>query len=192
MYIMFKRRDPHGFFQTVREFCWPSMGWGRAATYLKHRVLRISDTPHNIALGLALGLGVSFTPLLGTHFVQAGALALMFRANVAAAILGTFVGNPLTFPFFWWAGFSFGGYLFTLFGLNHIVNLPDTLDMYVMWGIITTHPWDLFFPWMLGGYLLCIFSIPAAYYVYFYIVEGAKIARAKAVAMRQAKKARKQ
>lgn len=159
--------------------------------YLKHRVLRIADNTHNIALGLAIGLGISFTPLLGTHFIQAGAVAFMFRANVAAAILGTFIGNPLTFPFFWWAGISAGGFIFALFGLSADANIPVKLDFEALWKIITTHPWDLFMPWMVGGYLLALVSVPAAYYIYFHLVTGAKIAKEKAFALRQKEREKK-
>lgn len=182
---MFKRRVPLSFTKTTKEFFWPSMGWKRAMSYLKHRVLRISDNTHNIALGLAIGLGISFTPLLGTHFVQAGALAFIFRANVAAAILGTFIGNPLTFPFFWWAGISAGGFLFALFGMSADANIPTHLDMSALWIIIKTHPWDLFMPWMLGGYLLAVITTPAGYYVYYKLIVAAKIAKEKAFARRQ-------
>lgn len=160
-------------------------------SYLKHRVLRIADNTHNISLGLAIGLGISFTPLLGTHFVQAGALAFIFRANVAAAILGTFVGNPLTFPFFWWAGISAGGFIFALFGLSAEANIPVHLDAAAMWKIITSHPWDLFMPWMVGGYLLAIASIPAAYYVYYNLVTAAKIAKDRAFRKRQKERAKR-
>ncbi|WP_241963403.1 DUF2062 domain-containing protein [Paracoccus suum] len=42
---------------------------------------------------------VSFTPLFGLHFVAAGLLAWAVSGNVLAALIGTLVGNPLTFPF---------------------------------------------------------------------------------------------
>ncbi len=187
---MFKRRVPLSFVDTVKQFFWPAMGWKRAVSYLKHRVLRISDNTHNIALGLAIGLGISFTPLLGTHFIQAGALAFIFRANIAAAMIGTFIGNPLTFPFFWWAGISAGGFIFALFGLSAEANIPVNLDVEAMWAIITSHPWDLFMPWMVGGYLLAVMSVPAAYYVYYNLVKAAKIAKDRAFARRQKERAK--
>ena len=49
-------------------------------------------------MGLAVGVGVTFTPLFGFHFLTAAIVALIFRGNILAAILATFVGNPLTFP----------------------------------------------------------------------------------------------
>ena len=44
---------------------------------------------------------VSFTPLLGLHFLLAIIFAYMIRGNFIAALIGTVVGNPITFPFIW-------------------------------------------------------------------------------------------
>ncbi|WP_330448804.1 DUF2062 domain-containing protein [Paracoccus marcusii] len=42
---------------------------------------------------------VNFTPLFGFHFLSAAAVAWIIRGNVLAALLATFVGNPVTLPF---------------------------------------------------------------------------------------------
>lgn len=94
---MFKRRDKRTTFQSVRQAVWPRGGWKRAAQYIKHRVHRLPDTPEKIARGIFIGLFVSFSPFFGLHFVIAAFLAALLRANVVAAVLGTFVGNPVTF-----------------------------------------------------------------------------------------------
>ena len=54
-----------------------------------------------IASGVACGAMVSFTPLLGLHFLLAIMFAFLIRGNLIAALTGTFVGNPITFPFIW-------------------------------------------------------------------------------------------
>ena len=90
---MFQRRVPLTPLQNLKEIFWPSMGWIRAIKYTKHRIVRLSDSTHKIALGLAFGAAVSFSPIMGTHFVQAGILAYIFRANLVASLVGTFVGT---------------------------------------------------------------------------------------------------
>lgn len=152
------------------------MGWKRSLIYIKHRLLRVADTTHSIALGLAIGLGVSFTPLLGTHFIQAGLIALILRGNVFTAMLGTWIGNPWTFPFFWWAGFSFGAFLFGFFGLEGASSIPENITLTVIYEDF----WSLFMPWMLGGYILLVLSIPPSYFMYYKMIESAKVAREKA------------
>lgn len=76
----------------------PATGWRRAANYLGHRVKRLPDSPHRIALGLACGVFVSFSPFFGLHFFLAALFAYMLRGNVLAGLMGTAVGNPISFP----------------------------------------------------------------------------------------------
>lgn len=97
--MVFKRRDRLPWSARMREAVLPRTGWRRAVEYLAHRVRRIPDTPHRIALGFACGAFVSFTPLFGLHVFAAVAVAWAIRANVFAALVGTAIGNPLTFPF---------------------------------------------------------------------------------------------
>jgi len=96
--VVFKRKNKQTYWQWIVEFLYPRKGWRRGMDYLGHRVKRLPDTPHKIAMGIACGVFVTFTPLFGLHFLAAWLLALLFRGNVFAALLGTFVGNPITFP----------------------------------------------------------------------------------------------
>lgn len=97
--MVFKRRDKRGVGQHVWDAFFPRKGWRRAIEYIGHRVKRLPDTPHKISLGFACGVFVSFSPLFGLHFLYAAICAFILRGNVLAALLGTFFGNPLTFPF---------------------------------------------------------------------------------------------
>ncbi len=78
---------------------WPKGGWGRAFSYVKHRVRRLPDPPHRIARGIMAGTMASFTPFFGFHFVTAALIGWVMRGNILAAMLATFFGNPITFPF---------------------------------------------------------------------------------------------
>ncbi|MGB0719538.1 MAG: DUF2062 domain-containing protein [Bdellovibrionales bacterium] len=188
---MFKRREALSLLQIIRELFWPSMGWVRAFKYAKMRIIRLSDSSHKIAMGLAIGTGISFTPIVGTHFVQAGLLAYISRSNLIASLIGTFVGNPWTFPFMWWAAMSFGSYLFGLFGLPASTALPEHMNLSVLWDLIRHDPLRIFLPWAVGGYLLCFLSIPLTYSLYYNMVRGAKLARKKA-RLRKARKVAKE
>lgn len=95
--MVFKRRDKRPFWMVMKELVWPKGGWGRAAYYVWHRLRRLPDPPHRIARGIFAGIFVSFSPFFGLHFFLAAGLALIMRGNVIAALLATFVGNPLTF-----------------------------------------------------------------------------------------------
>jgi len=82
----------------AREFVYPRGGFRRAAQYVTHRLRRLPDEPHRIARGVFAGVFVSFTPFFGFHFLSAALLGWVMRGNIIAALLATFVGNPLTTP----------------------------------------------------------------------------------------------
>lgn len=97
--------------EQLRVAVWPRHSWIRSSRYYGKRVLRLTATPHAIALGFAAGAFASFTPLLGFHFIIAFALAYVIGGNLIAAALGTSVGNPLTFPFIWASTFKVGSWI---------------------------------------------------------------------------------
>ncbi|WP_028030274.1 DUF2062 domain-containing protein [Gemmobacter nectariphilus] len=98
--MVFKRRESRPWSRVVLEFFWPRGGWKRASSYILHRLRRLPDSPERIARGVFAGVFVSFTPLFGFHFLSAAAVAWLYRGNIIAALLATFVGNPITFPIF--------------------------------------------------------------------------------------------
>lgn len=177
---MFIRRQPLSPLQTIKQIFWPSMGFRRAARYVYLRLVRLSDSTHKIAAGLSIGVGISFSPILFTHFIQAGLIAYAIRANVLSALIGTFVGTPWTFPFMWWASISLGSGLFELFGLPASRNLPENIDFAVFWQILTHQPMRIFAPWFVGGYLLGIVALFVTYPVFYYFIKAAKAARTRA------------
>ena len=95
---MFKRRERRSIFRFFFEVVFSLKGITRAIEYVGIRLKRIPDTPHKISLGMSCGIFASFTPLFGLHFLIAGLLSYLLRANVLASLIGTFVGNPITFP----------------------------------------------------------------------------------------------
>ncbi len=54
------------------------------------------DPPETVAASFALGVAISFTPLIGLHWVIALTLAFLLRLNKVDILLGTLVVNPLT------------------------------------------------------------------------------------------------
>lgn len=96
--MVFKRRNRRSVWRAIADSVYPRTGWRRALNYISHRLKRLPDTPHKIALGFSCGVFVCFSPLFGMHFFYATFLALLLRGNVLAALTGTFFGNPITFP----------------------------------------------------------------------------------------------
>lgn len=51
-----------------------------------------------VAGGLAVGVLISFTPLIGLHMVMAAVAAYVLRLNLPAALVGAWFMNPVTAP----------------------------------------------------------------------------------------------
>tara|TARA_E500000331_G_C17214862_1_gene695440 strand:- start:611 stop:1198 length:588 start_codon:yes stop_codon:yes gene_type:complete len=82
--------------------------FNRTKKYILLNLKRMKGSSHEIALGLACGISVSFTPFLGLHALFAITLAWVLRGSMAAALIGTLFGNPWTFPFIWYLSYEVG------------------------------------------------------------------------------------
>lgn len=181
--MYFKRRVLRTKMQNIREALWPSMGWWRLLKYYRARIVRLSSPAHSIAVNLAGGAAMSFTPFFGAHIFTALGFAWLTGAgmNVVAAMVGTFVGNPWTFPFLLYSSYRVGKWLLQYSGaMDFDVHLDsnfveDHADG--LWDFLVTNFYDVFVPTALGGTILAILSFPIYYYTFFYLVRGAQRAR---------------
>ncbi|WAP69890.1 DUF2062 domain-containing protein [Jiella pelagia] len=124
--MLFRRRVPEGRWARFRNFLWPRRSFRRSFRYFVKRVIRLDAAPHAVAAGFAAGVFASFTPFIGFHFLLAFAIAYLLAGNMAAAALGTAVGNPGTFPFIWAATYEIGHFV-TARGPANAPH-PDTLE----------------------------------------------------------------
>jgi len=106
--MLFKRRKQLSLAQRLRNVIWPARSFERSFRYMILRLWRIKASPHSIALGCAAGVFAIFTPFLGCQMLLAAFLALMLRGSVVASAVGTFAGNPLTYPIIWGSTFGVG------------------------------------------------------------------------------------
>ncbi len=84
----------------------------RTSLFYFLKLIRVKDTQDKLAKGFAFGSMVSFTPFIGFHFLLAVIFAYIFRGNIVASLIGTFVGNPFTFPFIWIFIYKIGNIFF--------------------------------------------------------------------------------
>lgn len=159
--MLFKRRTPQSWWDAIRIFIWPRHSWMRSGQYVAKRVLRITATPHAVAAGVAAGAFTSWTPLMGFHFLVAALLAWIVRGNLLASAMGTFVGNPLTFPFIWAAALATGRWMLGLDGESAPVHLGAAMSDVLgsLWSLDGEQAargleaiWEpVFYPMLLGG-----------------------------------------
>ena len=180
--MVFKRRTKRSYAQIVTESFWPRGGWARAFHYVKHRLRRLPDTPARIARGIFAGVFVSFTPLFGFHFLAGAAVALVVNGNILAALLATFVGNPLTFPFIALLAMKIGHWMLgTDFEHSHHSSILAKFvgawqdlkanffavftDAPTQWGSLVEFFREVFLPYLVGGIVPGILAGLVAYYL---------------------------
>jgi uncharacterized protein (DUF2062 family) len=106
--MLFRRREAESLWERMRVHVWPRRSWSRSSRYVVYRLRRLSDSPHAVALGFAIGVFTAATPFLGTHIVVAMVLAWFIGGSVVASVLGTFIGNPITYPLLWYTTYEVG------------------------------------------------------------------------------------
>lgn len=83
-------------------FSWPSRrdvyrALVKGRRVVIRNVLHVDDPPHRLALGVAIGLFVTFTPTIGFQSGLVIALAWMFGANKLVGLPLVWISNPATF-----------------------------------------------------------------------------------------------
>ena len=89
-----------------------SVNLKRASLFYFLKLVRVKDSQDKLAVGFACGSMVSFSPFIGFHFLLAVIFAYIFRGNIVASLIGTFIGNPFTFPFIWIFIYKIGNIFF--------------------------------------------------------------------------------
>lgn len=106
------------------------------------KLYRIRDFPEALAIGLAWGVSVSMTPVLGFHLIICYLGTWVMRGNIVAATVGTVIGNPWTFPFFFFLDYKVGTLLFFKpldefdFNLNFFIDNFEKLFLPTLLGSI--------------------------------------------------------
>uniref|UniRef100_UPI0035CFA5E2 DUF2062 domain-containing protein n=1 Tax=Bartonella sp. AA83SXKL TaxID=3243439 RepID=UPI0035CFA5E2 len=158
--MLFRIREPIDFVKRIRLWLWPRRSFSRSFCYIRKRILRISATPHKVALGFYIGIFLACSPLFGMHIVLAIFFSWILRANFAAAIIGTIFSNPLTFFLIIMADYKVGYFCLSLFSnvgeisLSQIRALFNGLTVSNL-SLLFKGAWNtIMSPMILGGTLL--------------------------------------
>jgi uncharacterized protein (DUF2062 family) len=90
-----------------KELLRPNYWWQEFRRQLKE----LRGKPHEISLGIAIGVFIAITPTIPFHTVLAVSLAALLRGSKLAAALGVWVSNPLTIPFFYYGSYRLGRFV---------------------------------------------------------------------------------
>ena len=126
------------------------------------RLLRLHNSPQEIALGVALGVFIGILPVYGLHTVLVIITAILVRsANKIAIFLGTSISLPPTIPPITWAGYEIG---------RHILNGKfEPLSWSVFKNITFQKICRYYQPLFLGSVILGIICAAIFYLLVFYM-----------------------
>ena len=97
------------------------MKFNRITRYYYLRFIRLRGEPHELALGMALGVFSGMMPIIPFHMALGVALALIFKGSKITAMLGTWISNPLSWYFLYYLNYKIGALVLGLSNDNNIV-----------------------------------------------------------------------
>ncbi|RHZ97687.1 DUF2062 domain-containing protein [Cereibacter sphaeroides] len=205
--MVFKRRNPRTWRQIAQESVWPRGGWSRAAQYVKHRLTRLPDEPHRIARGVFAGVFISFTPFFGFHLIGGALLGWILRGNILAALLATFVGNPVTMPVIALVSVEIGHWMLGIDVPLNIVNIFKAFsdagtelwanflaifsDEPARWSNLGRFFETIYLPYLVGGILPGLAVSFGFYYLTIPVIRAYQKLRAMRVQARRARERRR-
>lgn len=148
--------------------------WLIGRCFLAHRLMRLRASPHEVALGCAVGVFVAITPLLGAHMLIAALLAGLLRASVTAAVLGTFFGNPVSWPIIWTSTYAVGLQIIRPDGVLGAGDFEQ--NVMILWAALLERSpellnataalvWPLLLPMLVGSLPLGLLTAAIVYYI---------------------------
>ena len=177
---MFKRRTAMTRMDRIRSILWPARGFGRLFSYIIQRVKRMPGSTLSIAVGAAWGIAVSFSPFLGLHLLVGMMLAYLTRGNLLACLFGTFVGNPWTFPLFFYLNYRLGAFILIEMGRD-VKSIGGTMAEFVT--LFLADPaaliGALFAPIVVGSLILGTIAWFAGFGATYWAVAGWRAHRAR-------------
>ncbi|MEO0588051.1 MAG: DUF2062 domain-containing protein [Planctomycetota bacterium] len=92
--------------------------------YWYRRIVALRATPHQIAMGAAVGVFIGFTPTFGFQMLAAVVVAFLFRLSKPATVIPVWISNPVTFVPFYAATYAVGALLWPG---ETLADLPATM-----------------------------------------------------------------
>ncbi len=96
--------------------------------FFEYRILHIDDSPHKIALGLAIGIFVAGTPTLGIRLWIIIALSILLRANKVAGLVSVWISNVFTYVPICYFSYLIGRGVFNIFAPDRTMSKEQVAE----------------------------------------------------------------
>jgi len=124
------------------------------------RFIKIRGNPHQIAMGVSLGVFIGVLPI-GLQAISAIFIASLLKWNKISAALGTLITNPLTFPFIYSITYWTGKKMMLI---SNNYQIPENINTNDILSLLHKAP-HIFLTLIVGG--LCI-GLPASVITYYF------------------------
>jgi uncharacterized protein (DUF2062 family) len=158
-------------------------------------LLTLRGSPESIGLGVAIGIFVACSPLLGIHLVMAVVLATLLGANRPAALATSFLNNPATFVPVYAMEYWVGSFFWSGPPVARVKQvLAEVLDQFTGSSVLNMREHaalvlelgkDVFIPMMIGGTLMGLVAGTAVYFPAVALVRKLRGKREKRQARRE-------
>ena len=155
----------------------------RWVRYQYIKLVRLDDSPEKIAKGFALGVVLGILPTFGLGVVAAIILAGYLKINKVSAVIGTFIMNPWTSPFFWALSYLAGSLLLGN-NLQETVALIKSLKTHEdVWKNLLAQ--RLLLPYIIGDIIITVGAAATSYIACLYAVKAYKRSKGKKKQVKQ-------
>lgn len=161
------------------------------------KILSLNDSPHSVALGVAIGIAIALSPTIPFHMIQAFFFAWLFKANKTAAVLSVWVSNPFTDAPMFFSEYLTGAYLFNypLIDLEIFsgyveqvlaFTIMDPINLWHQMVELFKLTWQqIGVPMFLGSFIWASILSPLFYYMTFRIVSKRRLAQQKRLLLKK-------
>jgi uncharacterized protein (DUF2062 family) len=148
--------------------------------FVFHTILHADDPPHRLALGLAIGIFITFTPTVGFQMALVVFFAWLLRANKVVGLPIVWISNPATIVPIFYVCYRLG----RLFLAQDGVGFQWWAELWNAegpWWSQAAYYWQRFMevaaPLWVGSLAVAIVAGYATYYISYYAIYGYRMKR---------------
>lgn len=161
-----------------------ALKYSRQIRYYYLRFIRLRGEPHDLALGIALGIFAGMMPIMPFQMALAVTLALLFKGSKITAAIGTWISNPLNWYFLYFYSYKIGASLLGLPGRSKIfssvmASVRQGDEAMVIIGKIMGAGGTMMASFLLGGFVMAVITAVPSYFIFLRVFHGIRAWREK-------------
>jgi uncharacterized protein (DUF2062 family) len=143
---------------------WTQSKLNKIKEFIHHHLFVLQTTPHQLALGMAIGIFVGFLPIMGAQTAVSVPIAMLFRASKITAAIGVWISNPVTFIPFYYFNFEAGKWIL---GMH---NIKFTLNSHITFWQLLHLGKEILYPLWVGCIVLGALAAPLTYVITYFVI----------------------